>query len=404
MPRLTPALAFTAALTFAAGLPAILRAADDPPATAAPIVAAAQQDAPVTVSLRLPAGGVRAGSDVELPLRLTEKGEGGAGIPRARIKASVALPSAPDARAGDTAVREGTVAGDYALTTTFPRAGDWVITLKVVPPGDGIAEYTVTLPVTVVEAAAGDGKAGKNAEEQAASPYKLGLDLEPARPLAGESVKMTLTVTDPETKKPVTEYDEFDERPLVLYVVRDDLGDVRVEQPKWDEQKKAFTLSTALPGSGDWKLFAVTAPRGAGAQVLRATAHVDGVRDLRAPLIPQATPQVRQDGYVLAMKPGRLFARTAAPVEFTLSDSRAGAVTDLDLTGGTLAHLTMVEKDGKTFLHAHTDTSDPRTGRTGTLVFPVRFPKAGTYRGWVQFSRGGIPETLPFVVRVYDAK
>ena len=122
---------------------------------------------------------------------------------------------------------------------------------------------------------------------------------------------------------------------------------------------------------------------------------------MREPLIPQMMPSVRNSSHSLNLKqPTRIVAEDMQQLVFTLQDTQGQQVSDMDIWRDALAHLVLVDKDAKTLLHVTPDRADPRTGRTGTLVFPTRFPKAGVWRGWVLFHRNAQAFTLPLVFRV----
>jgi hypothetical protein len=130
---------------------------------------------------------------------------------------------------------------------------------------------------------------------------------------------------------------------------------------------------------------------------------IDGARPVREPLIPQVVPTVRINGYSLSLKqPARIIAGTDQQLAFMLLDPQTQQVSDMDIWRDALAHLVLVDKDMKTLLHITPDPNDPRTGRTGTLVFPARIPKAGIWRGWVLFRRTGQVFTMPLVLRVLN--
>lgn len=64
---------------------------------------------------------------------------------------------------------------------------------------------------------------------------------------------------------------------------------------------------------------------------------------------------------------------------------------------GAMGHLVILSADGKEYVHAH-----PADGKTapGVVAFQAHFPKAGLYKGWGQFKRGGQVRVVPFVVNL----
>jgi hypothetical protein len=96
-----------------------------------------------------------------------------------------------------------------------------------------------------------------------------------------------------------------------------------------------------------------------------------------------------------------------AGLHFTLRDAR-GAPLSVETYMGMAAHAVVVRDDGTVFVHLHPMGTTPGIGTMpamaselpGTLAFPWAFPKAGHYRVWVQFRRGGTIRSAAFDVQV----
>lgn len=361
---------------------------------AAPALAAenlVQKSGKYLVTLRLPAGGVFAGAEADLGFRLTDtaRPEPEAGVARAKIAAGISSPAMPALPKLAPAVHAGGVPGDYRLTATFARGGEYRIELTIAPPGED-RPFTATFPLEV-------GNAG--AAESAPAPFTLEVSADPARPAAGRPAILTLGVRARDTGKTVRDFDLVHEEQLRVSLVREDLGAFFHETAEPGPDGR-FTLRFTFPTGGDWRLFADVAPRGAGAQVLPATLAVEGPRGMRAALLPALRPAVRQSGMTLMMQPMNLAAGKTLSLPFTIGDASGRPLTDLQFWRGGVAHLIFVASDARTLVHAFPDETDPRHGRSGNLVFLVRFPKAGIYRGWMQIQRRGTVHALPFAVRV----
>ena len=95
------------------------------------------------------------------------------------------------------------------------------------------------------------------------------------------------------------------------------------------------------------------------------------------------------------------------PVTFQLTDTRTGdAITDLEPYLGAYGHLMIILADGQTVVHSHPaeDELGIAQSKRGIVAFNARFPKAGIYKAWGQFQRGGKVVTIPFVISVGGAK
>ncbi|MBC8101843.1 MAG: hypothetical protein H7Z41_04565 [Cytophagales bacterium] len=231
---------------------------------------------------------------------------------------------------------------------------------------------------------------------------ELKIKTSPYRPSVGASVTINATVSSVDTSASTTGGKRVVSG---LFLVRDDLGGLFFEEPT--EKDETFQSVLTLPSGGQWRVFGSVATEGdtegppPESIVGPVTLTVDGARPLRASLIPQMMPFVRTGSYSLSLgQPTRITTGDTQRLIFTLVDNQSQQVSDMDLWRGALAHLVLVDRDLKTLIHVTPDASDPRTGRTGTLVFPTRFPKSGIWRGWVLFYRGAQVVTLPLVLRV----
>ncbi len=96
-----------------------------------------------------------------------------------------------------------------------------------------------------------------------------------------------------------------------------------------------------------------------------------------------------------------------AGLHFTLRNAH-GAPLSVEPYMGMAAHAVVVRDDGSVFVHLHPTGTTPGIGTMptmaselpGTLAFPWAFPKAGHYRVWVQFRRGGTIRSAAFDLQV----
>ena len=80
---------------------------------------------------------------------------------------------------------------------------------------------------------------------------------------------------------------------------------------------------------------------------------------------------------------------------FRIEDAASGApVTDLEPYLGASAHLLVVPVDLTEAIHGH-PTED---GRGPAISFAPLVPRAGRYKVWIQFQRGGKVSTAAFVI------
>src|SRR5262249_55108621 len=107
--------------------------------------------------------------------------------------------------------------------------------------------------------------------------------------------------------------------------------------------------------------------------------------------IPTPEPTTR---VALTLPEGGMVAGRTLVLNALLTDEKGRPVRDLEPWLGTIGHLLLVTRAGETFAHSHPDDREPGVGRDGRIPFLVRLPRAGPYKGWLQFQRRGKVETL----------
>ena len=369
--------------------------------TAASLASAAalpQQEAgPYVVTLLLPASGLFAGEEMEIEFRVEKVG--GEPLPWARIRGVVDMPSMPAmARFDEIAHREG-IPGVYGVHPSFPHGGDYRLCLTILPPevqpiGDPrpTEAFTFEFPLTVWDASSSPTR-----ESAKVKPYVLDLIASPRHPTAGESVELELRVrlANSFELREVTEFDVQHEKLMHLFVVSEDLANFAHEHPQPGDSG-VFRLTHRFPRPGRYRLFADVAPKDAGGQVLSADLSV-GASAAGAPENPGAGPPAAaapRTRVALTLPEGGLSAGRTVVVTARLTDPKGRPINDLEPWLGALGHLLLISRDAQTFAHAHPDDREPSVGKNGRIPFLVRLPKAGPYKGWLQFQRRGRIETL----------
>ena len=339
------------------------------------------------VELRLPIGGLFAGEEVDVEFRITDKSkedpvDGAPGVVRAKISGRVTMPSMASMPAAIPRIHSEGVPGDYGLVTLFPHGGDYKIALEIVPPAG--KPFGVTFTVAVND----EAEPGKRKP----TPKPFALQVQPGRADAGKPTTLTLTVQRRETGKPQAEFDIVHEKEFHLLIAREDLGLFFHEHPHRQPDGRFVLENFVFPTGGKWIVFGDVAPKGYGSQVLRTTLAVSGKSEKPTALVPAKTAS--GEGVSIALRPQKLVAGKMLALTFEIS------VRDLEPWLGAMAHLILIERDTTSFVHSHPDESDPKNGKTGYLTFLARFPKPGIYKGWVQFQRKGVVNTLSVVMEV----
>ena len=234
-----------------------------------------------------------------------------------------------------------------------------------------------------------------------------------------------------------------------LFAVREPAGDVLAHLHPTRVDSASFDAPLPPLPPGRYRLFADVVHESGLARTLVATADVPARGDRSAPKGfssagddawlaggPSAGDAPLGDGLRLVWEDrGPFVAGADTALRFTVRDS-AGAVAELEPYMGMGAHAMVMRDDGSVFVHLHpmgtismaaqerllrrergdtalhgADQPTPAAGDAhaghaadvrypGTLTFPFAFPKAGTYRVWVQLKRGGAVRTAAFEARV----
>ncbi len=233
-----------------------------------------------------------------------------------------------------------------------------------------------------------------NAENAVA--YEVQLTTSPQNVEAGKPAQLKLAVKQNEK---MVALDISHEMKLHLMVVSEDLSWFRHIHP--EEQKDgAYAITETFPTGGKYLLFSDFKPSG-GEQILnKQEIEVQGKssavnNDISTKFISKV------DGYTVTLLNGNDF-QTNKTQHLEIAIEKDGKIlTEKDLQQylGASAHIVMIGKVGKEFLHIH-PVSDSR--------FPVfaqtQIEKAGIYRMWAQFKIDGKVRTADFTVDVNEGK
>lgn len=313
------------------------------------------------VTLRLPQEGLFAQEESQIEFHIEDLSQpdpltGYTAVVRATPQAVIDMPAMPRMPQFTETAHAEPVPGDYGIHPTFAHGGEYRFRLAIEP--GAIAEF----PLAVSDA---------GARRRTVPPrYSLELIALPKKPKAGEIVALTLRVRDRDQKDSmVAAFDTVHEKLLHLVLVRRDLTQFAHEHPR-PNPDGSFTLQYTFVAPGEYRLFADTAPRGAGSQILSANLTVTG----KTADPPQSFPE-------LTLSAATWPARKTIPIRMPLEEKA------LEPWLGAIGHLLLIHEDAQTFVHAHPDDS-------GTLTFLTRFPKPGVYRGWLQYQTAGQLHTV----------
>jgi hypothetical protein len=152
-----------------------------------------------------------------------------------------------------------------------------------------------------------------------------------------------------------------------------------------------FSYEMAFPMAGLYRVLADFYPDGATPQLIVKTLIVPGDERPAKPLTRDYTPKDDRNLHVeLETEPPQPLAGMKTMLFFKLSPADG-----LEPYLGAWGHMLAASDDLIDLIHTH-----PFLANGPAIQFNVEFPRARTYRIWVQFQRKGVVNTVRFDVPV----
>lgn len=226
--------------------------------------------------------------------------------------------------------------------------------------------------------------------------YPLSLALSPAAPRPGKELQLTFTVHDPKSGKQVTGFQAMHEKLYHLFIVSQDLQDFLHGHPE-QRPDGSFQLKTVLRKPGMYRILSDFYPTGGTPQLIVKSVVLPGAtitrgRELKADLSPRNTANLRVS---LTMRPAQPIAGIKTMMFFRLEPADG-----LEPYLGSWSHMLAASDDLIDMIHDHPFIADGGP----QMQFNVIFPRARTYRVWVQFQRMGVVNTAVFNIPVAELK
>lgn len=219
--------------------------------------------------------------------------------------------------------------------------------------------------------------------------YPVKLSFSPSSIPAGRPLDISISVRDPKTGKAITKFETVHEKFMHLFIVSSDLEYFAHEHP--DEN---FVLHTQLPHAGNYKLAADFYPSGGAPQLAEKFISTSGYQHgLTGSLAHLAEDLAPKHGENLEVS---LTMEKPAPGRKSLLFFHLTPADGIEQYLGAWAHMLIVSDDLIDTIHQHPSIADGRP----EMQFDVFFPRARTYRVWVQFQRLGRVNTVNFTIPV----
>jgi hypothetical protein len=226
--------------------------------------------------------------------------------------------------------------------------------------------------------------------------YPLLMALNPSPPRAGKQIQFAFTVLDPKTGQRVKDFEVMHERLYHLFIVSQDLQYFVHDHPEKGADG-TFRFHTVLPRPEMYRILSDFYPSGGTPQLIAKTVILPGAVltpgvKLQRDLAPKDGANMRIS---LTMQPAQPVAGMKTLIFFHL-DSADGLEPYL----GSWSHMLAASDDLIDMIHDHPFVADGGP----QMQFNMIFPRARTYRVWVQFQRKGVVNTAVFNIPVAELK
>ncbi|HEX5228988.1 MAG TPA: heavy metal-binding domain-containing protein [Bryobacteraceae bacterium] len=223
--------------------------------------------------------------------------------------------------------------------------------------------------------------------------YHLDLALTPRAVKPGQTEQLKFSVHDPWKDRAVKDFQIVHEKLFHMFVVSQDLKffvhDHPVLQPDGD-----FLFSLAFPKPGMYRVLGDFYPDGATPQLIAKTVIVPGAPPPTAvPPRDYSTKQAENLQVEMTTDPPQPIAAQRTLIYFKLSPADG-----IEKYIGAWAHMLAASDDLIDLIHTHPFIADGGP----QLEFNMEFPRARTYRVWVQFQRKGVVNTAHFDIPVKE--
>lgn len=209
---------------------------------------------------------------------------------------------------------------------------------------------------------------------------------------AGKETKLSISIT--EGSKNAT-LDVVHEMKMHLLVVNEELTWFDHVHPE-EQADGTYSISETFPAGGKYLLFTDYKPIGASNEVKLLEVDVKGA-PLNVPKITSEKFVSKVDNYTVTLTNGNDFKTDRGQkLKFTVEkEGKKLNEKDIQQYLGASAHIVMIAKETKDFLHIH-----PISDKNFPIYAETQVKKAGLYRMWVQFKIDGVIHTADFTVNV----
>lgn len=226
--------------------------------------------------------------------------------------------------------------------------------------------------------------------------YPMDLRIQPATFRSGQKARISFNIRDPKNGTLVKHYEVVHERLFHLFILSSDLKYFVHDHPEINPDG-SFHFDEIFPKPGMYRVLADFYPTGGTPQLIPKTVFVPGPPGAPlsidvAKLSPATGPQRSENTEIsLALDPPQPVAGELATLVFRMKPGDG-----MEKYLGAWAHMLMASDDLIDLVHDHPSTADG----SAEMLFYLTFPRARTYRLWIQFQRSGVVNTVAFNIPV----
>lgn len=225
--------------------------------------------------------------------------------------------------------------------------------------------------------------------------FPLEITVTPSGVKPGQNAQLEFRVLDPTTSELVEHFQVVHEKLFHLFVVSEDLTFFLHDHPEFSSDGK-FRSHLVFPKSGIYRILGDFYPDGATPQLIPQTVIVSGK--------PQAPPILTRD-YSTKQADNMSISLVTDPPQpnpgtKTMMFFHVKPADGIDKYLGAWGHMLAVSDDLIDMIHAHPFLADGGP----QMQFNMYFPRALTYRVWVQFQRKGVVNTAWFDIPVQELR
>lgn len=352
------------------------------------------------VELLVPEEGIFAGEEIDVEFKVTDTTkkdpvEGNLGIANVEATGVVTMPAMPGMPEQKPEIHREGIPGYYGIVLYFPHGGGYQIDLNLTLPGG--EKFPVKFNVDVKDERPEGMAEGKK-------PFALNPVEFPQHADSSKPIDLKLQVVDTKTGNVQKDFQIVHEKKFHLLIASEDLNWFVHEHPQMNADG-TWSMPIKFPAAGKYWVYGDVAPAGKSSQLLVAQVNVmHGPKaDWDKSLVPNLGP-ITVSGVTAKIKPvdEPLPIGKNTLLEVQLTDSEGKPVLDTEPWLGAAGHMMIIHQDGQTVVHSHPkeDAETVAMAKEGRFRFMARFPKAGLYKGYAQFSHHGEIKTFGFVLDI----